>query len=167
MNLTAAGAVGGSFWGMLIGMLFLNPLAGAAIGAGAVAFSEPHEDDAGKIYDGSFSILHEATGLNFTTSGGLKEQDNQDDQNNAYVKAGWLTELFPVGNTGFSVDYTKSNNFPNEDADGWSMGGALVQQFGDYGTEIFATYRYYTLDIGNSEDLHPINLFGIGSRVKF
>ena len=28
-----AGAVGGGFWGMLIGLLFLNPLAGAAIGA--------------------------------------------------------------------------------------------------------------------------------------
>lgn len=34
VNLTASGAVGGSFWGMLIGFLFLNPLAGAAIGAG-------------------------------------------------------------------------------------------------------------------------------------
>jgi uncharacterized membrane protein len=39
VNLTAAGAVGGSFWGMLIGMLFLNPLIGAAVGAagGAIA----------------------------------------------------------------------------------------------------------------------------------
>jgi uncharacterized membrane protein len=37
VNLTASGAVGGSFWGMLIGFLFLNPLAGAAIGAGAGA----------------------------------------------------------------------------------------------------------------------------------
>lgn len=37
VNLTAAGALGGSFWGMLIGMIFLNPLAGAAVGAGAGA----------------------------------------------------------------------------------------------------------------------------------
>lgn len=38
-NLTAAGAVGGGFWGMLIGLLFLNPLIGAAAGAagGAIA----------------------------------------------------------------------------------------------------------------------------------
>jgi uncharacterized membrane protein len=36
-NLTAAGAVGGTFWGMLIGMIFLNPLVGAAVGAGAGA----------------------------------------------------------------------------------------------------------------------------------
>ena len=39
INLTAAGAVGGSFWGMLIGILFFNPLLGAAMGAGAGAIS--------------------------------------------------------------------------------------------------------------------------------
>lgn len=39
VNLTAAGAMGGTFWGMLIGMIFLNPIAGAAIGAGAGALS--------------------------------------------------------------------------------------------------------------------------------
>ncbi|MGB5831888.1 MAG: DUF1269 domain-containing protein [Thiohalocapsa sp.] len=39
VSLTAMGAVGGGFWGMLIGMLFLNPLLGAAVGAGAGALS--------------------------------------------------------------------------------------------------------------------------------
>ena len=39
VNLTASGAVGGGFWGMLIGMVFLNPLLGAAVGAGAGALS--------------------------------------------------------------------------------------------------------------------------------
>ncbi|HEY1943060.1 MAG TPA: DUF1269 domain-containing protein [Roseiarcus sp.] len=32
-NTTAAGAVGGAFWGALIGLIFLMPLAGAALGA--------------------------------------------------------------------------------------------------------------------------------------
>ena len=44
MNLTAAGAAGGGFWGMLIGMLFLNPLVGAAVGAGAGALSGKFAD---------------------------------------------------------------------------------------------------------------------------
>ncbi|MCC0064585.1 MAG: DUF1269 domain-containing protein [Defluviimonas sp.] len=39
LNLTAAGAVSGGFWGTLIGLLFLNPLIGAAAGAGAGALS--------------------------------------------------------------------------------------------------------------------------------
>lgn len=39
VNLTAAGAVGGGFWGSLIGLIFLNPLLGAAVGAAAGAAS--------------------------------------------------------------------------------------------------------------------------------
>ncbi len=34
-HLTAAGAASGGFWGLLIGMIFLNPLLGFAVGAGA------------------------------------------------------------------------------------------------------------------------------------
>jgi len=37
MNTTAAGAVSGSFWGLLIGTLFLVPVVGAAIGAASGA----------------------------------------------------------------------------------------------------------------------------------
>jgi uncharacterized membrane protein len=44
VSLTTAGAVSGGFWGMLIGLLFLNPLLGAAIGAGAGALSGKFQD---------------------------------------------------------------------------------------------------------------------------
>ena len=44
VNLTAAGAVGGTMWGALVGLLFLNPLLGAAIGAGAGAVSGAFTD---------------------------------------------------------------------------------------------------------------------------
>ena len=37
VNLTAKGAVSGGFWGALIGLIFLNPLFGMAIGAAAGA----------------------------------------------------------------------------------------------------------------------------------
>jgi len=39
INLTAAGAVSGGFWGSLIGLIFLNPLLGFAVGASAGAVS--------------------------------------------------------------------------------------------------------------------------------
>lgn len=39
MNLTATGALTGTFWGGLIGLLFLAPLAGAAIGAASGALA--------------------------------------------------------------------------------------------------------------------------------
>lgn len=44
MNLTAMGAIGGGFWGTLVGLLFLNPLIGAAVGAASGAL-------AGKLTD--------------------------------------------------------------------------------------------------------------------
>jgi uncharacterized membrane protein len=39
VNLTSAGAVSGSFWGLLIGTLFLSPLFGAAVGAASGALA--------------------------------------------------------------------------------------------------------------------------------
>ena len=38
-NTTAIGGVSGAFWGALIGLIFMMPLAGAALGAGAGALS--------------------------------------------------------------------------------------------------------------------------------
>jgi uncharacterized membrane protein len=39
VNTTAAGAASGGMWGALVGLLFLNPLVGAALGAGVGALS--------------------------------------------------------------------------------------------------------------------------------
>ena len=39
INTTKAGAVGGTFWGALIGLIFLMPLAGAALGAASGALA--------------------------------------------------------------------------------------------------------------------------------
>ena len=39
INLTAAGAVAGGFWGSLVGLIFLNPLLGLAVGATTGAVS--------------------------------------------------------------------------------------------------------------------------------
>ena len=38
-NLTTAGAISGSFWGLLIGLIFMNPLLGLAAGAAGGALS--------------------------------------------------------------------------------------------------------------------------------
>ena len=43
-NPTASGAASGTFWGALIGMIFLMPLAGAAIGAASGAIGERAAD---------------------------------------------------------------------------------------------------------------------------
>ncbi|ACK72162.1 membrane protein of uknown function UCP014873 [Gloeothece citriformis PCC 7424] len=44
INLPAAGATSGGFWGLLIGVLFLNPLLGAAVGAASGALAGALQD---------------------------------------------------------------------------------------------------------------------------
>jgi uncharacterized membrane protein len=44
VNLTAAGALGGTFWGMLFGLIFAVPLLGAALGAAMGALSGSMSD---------------------------------------------------------------------------------------------------------------------------
>jgi len=43
-NLTATGAMSGGFWGTLIGLIFLNPLLGLAVGAGSGALAGAMSD---------------------------------------------------------------------------------------------------------------------------
>jgi hypothetical protein len=135
--------------------------------AGAVAFADPNEDNTDYQYDGSFSLLHEATGLNLTVSTGLLERDDQGDAKNYYAKAGWLTRFFSAGQTAFALDYTRSVNQPTGSDKGYSVGGAVVQQFEDYGTELYMQYRVYSLDREVEPSVHNMNVGTIGARVKF
>ena len=135
--------------------------------AGAVAVAFPNVDDTDYQYNGSFSMLHEATGLNLTLSAGLQERDNQGDASNFYTKAGWLTKFFSLGETAFGVDYTRSVNLPTGRDDGYSVGAAVVQQFQDYGTELYLQYRLYSLDRDADPNVQDINVGTIGARVKF
>ena len=135
--------------------------------AGAAAFAYPNQDDTDFQYDGSFSLLHEDTGLNLTLSAGLRERDNQGDQENFYAKVGWLTRFFSLGETGFGVDYTRSLNLPTGRDEGYSVGAAAVQHFEDYGTEIYLQYRHHSLERDVAPSVQDINVGTIGARVKF
>jgi predicted porin/uncharacterized coiled-coil protein SlyX len=134
---------------------------------GAVGLADPNKDDTDLQYDGSFSLLHEDTGLNLTLSAGLQERDNQSDAGNLYGKLGWLTRFFSFGETAFEVDYTRTRNQPTENDDGYSVGAAAVQQFEEYGTEIYLLYRLHSLDRDVGPDVHDISVGSIGTRVKF
>ena len=135
--------------------------------AGAAAFADPNRDNTDFQYDGSFSLLHEDTGLNLTLSAGLLERDNQGDARNLYAKAGWLTRFFSFGETAFGVDYTRSLNLPTGRDDGYSVGAAVVQNFEAYGTEIYLLYRLHSLDRDVAPSVQDISVGSIGARVKF
>ena len=135
--------------------------------AAAAAIANPKNDNTDLQYDGSFSVLHEGTGLNLTMSAGLLDRDDQGDPTNLYVKGGWLTRFFPVGQTGFGVDYARSLNLPTGRDEGYSVGLGAVQQFEDFGTELYLGYRLYSLDRDVEPSVEDMNVGTVGARVKF
>lgn len=139
-----------------------------AVSAAAIAYinSERNGDDSDYQYDGSFSILHEDTGLNFTFSAGKQEVDNQGDPSNIWGKIGWKTDLVSYGKTAFGIDYGESTNLVSDSDDGYSYGATVVQAFNDYGAEFYAQYRVFSLD-HDATDVEDINVATIGTRVKF
>jgi predicted porin len=135
--------------------------------AGAVAIADPNEDDADLQYNGSFSALHEHTGLNLTLSFGLLDRNDQSDQQNFFGKLGWRRDLFAIGETAFSIDYTRSRNLPTDSDDSYSIAAAAVQQIDRYGAELFALYRFHSLDRDVEPKVEDISVVSIGTRVKF
>lgn len=139
--------------------------------AAAVAYINEDNAASGFIaeyqYDGSFSVLHEDTGLNFTFSAGTKDSDTQADPYNIWGKLGWQTSFCPLGKTSFGIDYGHTENISADGDEGDSFGVAIVQSFADYGTELYLQFRQYSLDREAAADLDDINVGTIGARVKF
>ena len=143
--------------------------------AAAAGIADLSEDDTDYQYTGSFAILHEETGLNLALSTGGKKRDEQDNATNYFVKAGWLANLFSVGKTAFSLDYTTGKGLPYtteedlsaEDDETESYAATVVQRFDKFGTELFAIYRLYELDRDEGSNVHDIGVASMGARVKF
>jgi predicted porin len=132
--------------------------------ASAAAISKTDDRDVDNRVDGSFSVLHEHTGLNLTLSAGRDDLDDGGNPSQVYLKAGWLADLFDLGKTATGIDFGRSTNLPTPENDGTTVGAALVQQIPDWGTELYMQYRWYTLDGAGVEDIHVGTM---GARVKF
>jgi predicted porin len=136
-----------------------------AVGAAAVA--NPRLSDSGLQYDGSFSLLHTASGLNLTVAGGILQHTVAKDNTNLYAKLGWIANFTNLGYTAFGVDYTNSGNMPTTDDRGYSVGAAVVQAFEKYATELYLQYRVYSLKQGSGVALDYMRVSTLGVRVKF
>jgi predicted porin len=136
-----------------------------AVGAAAVA--NPRLSNSGLLYDGSFSLLHSASGLNLTVSGGIQKQTRTKDGTNFYSKLGWIADFTRQGYTAFGLDYTNSGNMPASNNRAWSVGAAVVQSFEKYATELYLQYRIYSLKQGSGVLLDDMQVSTLGVRVKF
>jgi predicted porin len=141
-------------------------------GIGKLAFSIGYIDTAdrqsgGNKLDytqlgGSISFLH-TSGLNLTGAYGTRDVDveDKDDPINYYVKLGYKT-----GKHAVSVEYgvTEDLKLDGDTSDNWGAG--YVFNIYD-GIEVFAGYRYYTLDRDEGPEAEDIQVGMLGTRVKF
>lgn len=135
---------------------------------GAFAVANPKIAGSGLLYDGSFSLLHTASGLNLTLSGAILDKVVPEDRTNLYVKLGWLSNLTSLGYTAFGVDYTRSEHVAQAGDQAWSVGAAMVQAFEKLATEVYFQYRVFALDrAGTAPPVANINVGTFGARVKF
>ena len=111
--------------------------------------------------------MHTKTGLNLTLSGGMDQVDGADNRSNVYAKFGWLADKFDFGSTAFGVDFTRSENLAAEGDLGYSVGGAVVQRIDEFGTELFAQVRWFTLDPDSGSSFDDIVAGTVGARVQF
>lgn len=134
---------------------------------GAVSIRDPNEDDVDMRLAGSFSALHNPTGLSLTVSAGTDKKDNAADPYNLYGKVGWDTSFFPIGPTGFGADLTYTKNFSGDGDEGIGVGLSAIQLIEDWGIELYSQYRIFDLDRESGDNVDEIVVGTVGTRIKF
>ena len=133
----------------------------------AASVYNPDDDNVDYAYAASGSVLHDPTGLSLTLSTGGQKLDEGDDPSNLYAKLGWDTEFWPLGPTGFGVDYTQGENISSDGAEGTSYGIAAVQRIERYGIDLYSQLRWYELDGATDPDLKDIIVGTFGTKFTF
>ena len=118
-------------------------------------------------YAASASFLYDPIGVSLTLSTGGYKLDEGDDPSNVYAKLAWDTEVWPLGPTGFGIDYTKGENISSDGADGTSYGIAAVQKIDRYNIDLYSQLRWYDLDAGTDPDLKDIVVGTFGTKFTF
>jgi len=117
------------------------------------------------IFDGSGSVLHVPTGLNFTVAAGT--QDNSDVTGSfGYAKLGWQGDLVSWGKTALSLDHYSGSDIATEGSDSESWALAVVQNVPKWNTEFWMTWRDYDYSETDTS-FDSAQAFFVGARFKF
>ncbi len=141
---------------------------GAFTQLAAISIHDPTEAGVEYRMAGSWSLLHNESGLSLTLSGGFDEtEDGGGTPYNSYVKLGWDTQILPWGQTGFGLDYTRTENVSGEGDEGQSVGLAAVQVLDRYGLELYTQLRWLELENALGASFKDMWIFTSGTRVRF
>ena len=134
---------------------------------GALSIYDPNEHGVDFRMAGSWSMLHNPSGVSATFSSGFDGASGNNTPYNVYGKLGWDTKLFDVGDTGFGLDYTWTENVSAGGDQGQSVGLAAVQIVDRYGVQLYSQFRWYGVDRGEGPSFDDMFLGTVGSLVRF
>ena len=154
------------------GLFYSGEFAGTKL-EGALAWADFGDDKPYSQINGSASVLF-PFGLNLTFAVGTRDMDTMpaggDDPAFMYGKIGYICDnIFSVGSTAFSVDYSVDENIKrqNNGEEGTAYGIQLVQKLNAYNTDLYAAYRSYELEDSTGADYEDISIVMAGARLKF
>ena len=130
-------------------------MGGVSVTGGAV-FAEANADDklfgiSGGVAFGNGTSVNAAYGTN---------DSFDDDHSDAYIN---LSHSW--GNTSVAIDYRSVDN-ATPGMEGQSIGLGFNQSMGN-GVDVYAGYHNYSIDMDDGTDVEDVDVFHIGSRVKF
>lgn len=135
--------------------------------AAAAAYAANNTATTDGRLDGSASILHKGSGLNLTVAaGGDEHRAAGRDPFSIYVKAGWRSDIFSIGETAFAVDWTQSDDVAATNDEATSIGAFAVQNLKEFGAQFYGGIRTHELNRPGTP-IDDIWVFSAGTRVKF
>jgi len=117
------------------------------------------------IIDGSFSVLHQPTGLSLTMATGFENSPTTDGRY-IYGKAGYQTDFFDFGTTAFSLDAYWGQDIGALGSESRSIGGQFVQNIDDFQTEFYLGARVYQYHEAATDFRDGVAVLS-GARLKF
>lgn len=139
--------------------------------AAAISYAEnaevtaPADDD--EIVNGSVSIFHIPTGLNFTFAAGDREDEQSLEQTFFYGKVGLKRRYNSLGTTAIAFAYGYGDEFDAAGGEFDHFGIQVVQKVDAAAMELFFAYSHNEYEDDSATDYDDLDFFLIGSRIKF
>lgn len=161
-----------------IGVFYEGEFGQIEVEAAASYREEDNGAGSDDFFVGSASFLH-SSGFNVTIAGSQGDIEGAaEDTTAGFVKLGYRADLFSTGQTRFSVDYFRGEN--NDDfanpltgalPEAESFGISIVQEIKPINTELFLTYRTYSVsDVfvnGTADAVEDLDVVFLGARFRF
>ncbi len=129
---------------------------------GYLWIDDPDGDTTERL-SGSFTVVHERTGLNFAVSGGSEV----DGPNYYWLRAGWQTDVWAIGTTSLSVDYYNGSDFLSDGAETENWGLYAVQDVDALSMNLYAGWRQFTYSDQSGSSYQDASGVLIGARWFF